>query len=503
MGCVDEVYVVLRICAAGGAGLERNGTGRKMRTGNRTYPILVLLILISALACADDSSRLDTGRAYRDLIALTQIGEHRRTGTENESKTLEFLESKLEDMGLAPFRDCFEADIFEYDEAWVRADEWKPACFPLYYTGMTGARSRRAEAVFLGSAVPQDLEGVDLKGKIAVFELLGTPFTNVVNLFPEEVRADFIDRVDPIPTNMRKTYDRAVEAGAVGVIAIVTFSFRNAHYGMNTFEFNGQMKVPGFMIPAEDGARLARLLGEKPNLSMTIMLDARVTRKKICNLMVEIPGQTEDVVVVSAPHTSWFKGAVERAGSAGLLELVRHFNQVPLEQRRNTLLVSYSTGHEIGWVGVRHFFETRKDYVDRTVAFVNMGSSIAGNDWVKVNGKWQSPGRVIPRFAFVSPNSRMREIAEQAIHDNALRRVLIFSTDVHNPGQSRFAKALRIPSFTLNSSPPYYHSSQDLIEHIKIEDFGRALRTYRQIVATLLTEDGGALKQLEKHKGDR
>ena len=96
----------------------------------------------------------------------------------------------------------------------------------------------------------------------------------------------------------------------------------------------------------------------------------------------------------------------------------------------------------------------------------------------------------------------MREVAETAVRDNGLERVVFLSTDIINPGQGRFAKALRIPAVSMISSPAYYHSSQDVPEHLKLEDYQQALNAYRDMVADLLMEDRIALKKLEKHKAD-
>jgi hypothetical protein len=279
------------------------------------------------------------------------------------------------------------------------------------------------------------------------------------------------------------------------MIGIVTFGFRNAHYGMNTFEFSGRMRMPALTVSAEDGGRLVAELRADPDLRVSLLLDANLERRLIHNLSAQIPGQTRDTVVLNSAHTAWFKGAVERAGSAGVVEIARFVSRLPMERRRNTLVVSLTTGHEIGWLGIRRFMETRMKVVNRMAAFVNMGSSVAPNGWVKRDGEWRATGEVYPRFAFVSPHPRLWSIVERAITDVGLRRtVMIDASQAEADSQERFAQALGIPTAAIICSPPYYHSSEDLPEHMELANYGQALEAYARIVTELLEEDRDALR---------
>ena len=132
-------------------------------------------------------------------------------------------------------------------------------------------------------------------------------------------------------------------------------------------------------------------------------------------------------------------------------------------------------------------------------AFVNIGSSIAGNDWVCVDGEWKTDGKIIPRFAHVSPNPRMWEIAKKAVRDSDLERVVFFSTDMMSGGQGRLARQFDMPTLSIISSPAYYHSDQDLPEHLEPADYAQALDTYRRIVAQLLVERPSDLKRMERY----
>jgi hypothetical protein len=478
------------------------------RCRSRSTPLLIrgwILLAVGSLllaACSQPAPQVDAERAFDDLLALVNIGEHRRSGTPNEIKTVEYLESQLRDAGIEPVRDSFPAEIFVYEEPWIEAGEgeaaWRPKCFPLYYTGSTGPEPLTAPAVLIGAATAGEVERFDLEGKIAVVELIGLAYQNLpIPTMPDDLRGGYEDQVMPLPVGLSQVYDRVADSGAVGMIAVVTFGFRNAHYGMNTFEFEGRMRMPALMVSAEDGARLVDELLENPDVSVAFQLDAHLEQCQIHNLSVEIPGQTRDVVVLNSAHTAWFKGAVERAGSVGVVEIARYVSRLPLEKRINTFVASLTTGHEIGWLGVRRFMETKTEYVERMAAFVNMGSSIAPNGWVKKEGEWRPTGEVHPRFGFVSPHTRMWSIAERAIADSGMVwTVIIDASQVDADSQDRFAQALGIPTASIICSPPYYHSSEDLPEHLNVDAYDRALRAYAQIVSGLLMEDRETLRQL-------
>jgi hypothetical protein len=464
-----------------------------------TRRVVMILVACALTACSRPVPEIDVDRAYADLLALVEIGEHRRSGTPNELKTVELLEARLRAAGLEPVRDSFETEIFVHEDPWIEvgagASAWRPRCFPLYYTGSTGPEGRTAPAVLMGRATADDVEAFDLVGKIAVVELRGFDYRDVPIAMPDNLQG-YEDQTMPVPIGVEELYDRVAKSGAVGLIAVVSFGFRNAHYGMNTFEFEGRMRMPGLMVSAEDGERLVRELGEDPGLRIAFQLDARLERRPIHNISVVIPGQREDAVVLNSAHTAWFKGAVERAGSAGVVEIARIVNQLPLEQRLNTFVLSLATGHEIGWLGVERFMETETEVVDRMAAFVNMGSSIAPNGWVKKDGEWRATGEVYPRFAFLDPFPRVWEIVEGAVRDNGLKRVaLIDATHIERDSEERFAAALGIPTVSLICSPPYYHSSEDLPEHMELENFRQVLEAYLQIVTDLLMADRETLRE--------
>ena len=462
--------------------------------------VLIILVTCVLTACSRPAPQIDAERAWADVLALVEIGEHRRSGTPNELKTVELLEARLREAGLEPVRDSFEAEIFVYEDPWIEVGEgeatWRPRCFPLYYTGSTGPEPRSAPAVLMGRATANDIEAFDLDGKIAVVELRGFDYRDVPIAMPDNLRG-YEDQTIPVPIGVEELYDRVAQSGAVGMISVVSFGFRNAHYGMNTFEFEGRMRMPALMVSAEDGQRLTRELGENPGLRIAFQLDAHLERRPIHNISVVIPGQREDTVVLNSAHTAWFKGAVERAGSAGTVEIARVVNQLPLENRLNTFVLSLATGHEIGWLGIERFMETETEVVDRMAAFVNMGSSIAPNGWVKKDGEWKPTGEIYPRFGFLDPYPRVWQIVERAVRDNGLQRVaLIDASHVERDSEERFASALGIPTASLICSPPYYHSSEDLPEHMELDNFRQALEAYLQIVTDLLMEDREALREL-------
>ena len=87
----------------------------------------------------------------------------------------------------------------------------------------------------------------------------------------------------------------------------------------------------------------------------------------------------KDLIVISTPQSGWFRCAAERGpGIALFLGLARWASRRP--SGPNFLFVSTS-GHELGYLGMRAFLKELAPVPDRVLSWVHLGAGIATYPW--------------------------------------------------------------------------------------------------------------------------
>ena len=85
-------------------------------------------------------------------------------------------------------------------------------------------------------------------------------------------------------------------------------------------------------------------------------------------------------IFIATPSSSMVPASSERgSGDAAVLGLARHYAELPLSQRPVTLVFLFTTGHEVGFLGLDALIKATGSFFTGQEAFVWLGS-----------GAWQS-----------------------------------------------------------------------------------------------------------------
>ncbi|HET9160854.1 MAG TPA: M28 family peptidase, partial [Caulobacteraceae bacterium] len=290
----------------------------------------------------------------------------RISGLPGEPKTVEWAIGRMKAAGIAnAHTEAFKVDRPLYVptkwEVRIKSDESFGAgtrdvvlqsAMPLA-TAKTTAQPVSGQLVFIGRGSPAELANVDLKGKIAV-----------VNVVPDG--SLFASREKGVARE-------AVARGAIGVINAVespgNLLFFDSRYGCGD--------APCFTVGGDDGAFLEAIIGRAAAAGKSAQLRAQLsvasevrTNLTALNGVAVIPGKSSEIVIVNAHADSWFEGADDNAdGLSVLVGLAEYYAKRGKPDR--TILFMVSGGHHTG-NGPAAFIAAHPEIIRNTVLVMNL-----------------------------------------------------------------------------------------------------------------------------------
>ncbi len=397
--------------------------------------IIFSVFIVSLFSCQNEAVQ---GGSDEIVIDSTDIDRHlkalasdeflgRKPFTEGETKTINYLKSELESMGLEPGND---GSYFQE----VPLVEIAPTPDPtMKVTGPNGSFDLKlredyviytqqeqekievidAELVFCGYGIvaPEygwnDYEGIDMTGKVAVVMVNDPGFQN-----EDQDSTFFKGNTMTYYGRWTYKYEEAARQGAAGVLIIhetnaagypwfVPASSVNPRLNLQT-ENQGmdKCKIQGWITlttaselfkASGKGTRFleqARTPGFKPiplGLKVTTGLTNKLKRDVSQNVIAKITGteRPEEAIIYS---THWdhlgvgqvvagdsiYNGAVDNAsGTAAVLAIAKAFTQLSNKPER-TVVFLFVTAEEQGLLGSEYYAQHPIFPVDKTVANINM-----------------------------------------------------------------------------------------------------------------------------------
>jgi hypothetical protein len=318
--------------------------------------------------------------------------------------------------------------------------------------------------VFAGRGSPAELANLDVKGKVAV-----------VNVVPDD--SLFASREKGVARELEKR-------GAIGVINAVespgNLLFYDNRYGCEA--------VPCYLTGGDDGAFLEAVIGRASAAHRTVTAELSTTSETRANLpalngVAMIPGKSPEIVIVNAHADAWWTGANDNAdGLAVLLGLARYYAHRK-ERPARTLLFMVSGGHHTA-NGAAAFIKAHPDLIARTVLVMNLEhlaqiavaqaprSDPAGRGGYEA-GLWTaSTTETVKQAGAVNATPYVWQLMGKASRRYGV--VTSFQPTPSAPGDLGAYIRAGLPSAQLISSEVYYHSSGDAVPTISVPGLERA-----------------------------
>jgi len=305
---------------------------------------------------------LNSNIGFEIVESLTTEVGPRLAGTEAEKRARDWGEKKFKELEFSNIR----SEPFS-------VDHWE----------------RRHEHVHIISPFPQNLVVTTLGGSVSTptdglsGDIVSFPTLQALKDSPLSGLEGKVVFVDEYMTRtqggsgygiaVKKRSGAANEAGKRGAIAALirsvgTDHHRFAHTGQMTYE-TGVTKVPVAALSAPDADQLQRAL-ERGDVKVKLSLHVEAKGKvESGNVIAEIPGLTDEIVLIGAHLDSWDlgTGAIDDGAGIGITvgaaKLIMDLNKVP----KRTIRVVMFGSEEVGLVGARAYAEKYKSSLHKHI----------------------------------------------------------------------------------------------------------------------------------------
>lgn len=260
------------------------------------------------------------------------------SGTAEELKCAEYLQSKCIEMGADAHLEAFEVDMATIKEAKLFADGKEIPCKGYF---CAGSGEVEAELYYLTSLDAYSLS--QIKGKVVMLD-------TIIRYWP---------------------YQDMLEHGAVGFITY-DGNARFADSDIDQKELRSYIskgnKIPGVSINVKDAIEIIR----NDVKTVKIVLAQDEYKGESHNVVMDLPGETDEMIVFTAHYdtTSLSTGAYDNmSGCIGLLGIADHFVKNP---HRYSLRFIFCGSEERGLLGAKAYCAAHEEELKKAVLNINL-----------------------------------------------------------------------------------------------------------------------------------
>jgi hypothetical protein len=298
----------------------------------------------------------------------------------------------------------------------------------------------------------------------------------------------------PFGRQVMHVMEPAINAGAAAFIGVL------AGYPGDSYEYYVPYdavarEIPGVWVSGSSGVRLRELIATGP---LRARLEVDSTREPIVsyNIIGELPGADEEVVIIGSHHDGPWTSAVEDgSGIALVLAQAEYWSRVPQHERPHRLVFLLNAGHMAGGAGQRTFVESHEPELERVVLELHLEH--AANELTDEGSELRATGQPESRWWFTSRIPRLENAVQSAIEAEDLRRSLIMPPTVFGPQPTTDAAAFYtagVPIVNFLAAPFYLFDSMDTIDKIHRPSLVPVTRAAIRIVASTSGVSAAAMR---------
>jgi len=447
---------------------------------------------------------------YQWIEDMANMGP-RRAGSQAGLQCEDYLIKKLTDFGLENIQkepipveswECHNHSLDVYNGTGYQniAAQWLPYC------AFTSGQGLEAELVYADPS--KFIQGGSWKGKIVVTDIC-FPKLDVQLLrkfsFGFYDPDDNMDKIDHPATWVRINwhfYKKAFQKGAVGFIGILKDqpggSYRMyAPYGFKEKDILDK-PIPGFWVSRNDGSFLrdAAKKGVKAKMKIEGSRKPAVTH----NVMGEIPGQSDETVVIHCHHDSPFMSPVEDASGCAVILAIAEYLAKQNDLKRK-ILVLLTAGHFYGSIGTRQFIEKHMNDIVRNVALEITVEHIAKEAIEDKDGNLVESGEPEGTGIFVPFNQAMVDAVMKNLEKNQVNRVFLLPPEGplgdYPPTDGGDWYEAGIPLINVISNPVYLLNEEDDFHWVLKERLPRVAGFVTDLVREVDSMDKETIARVE------
>jgi hypothetical protein len=202
------------------------------------------------------------------------------------------------------------------------------------------------------------------------------------------------------------------------------------------------------------------------------------------NVVGELPGADDDLVIIGSHHDGPWASAVEDAsGVALVLAQARFWAAQPVHRRPHRMLFVLHAGHMCGSAGQDGFLAAHQADLERTVLEVHLEH--AALEAVERDGGLVATDRCTPRWFFTSRLARLEGAVADAIAVEDLRRSMILAPDAigaNPPTDGGLFHRHGVPIVQFLAAPSYLFDPADTVDKVDTANLAPLTRATIRIV---------------------
>jgi hypothetical protein len=399
-----------------------------------------------------------------------------------------FREIGLEDVRLEP----------------VDVTRWEPVDWSLEV--VAGGETRTLECFPVPYAAPADGLTVDLAaydpgqpdlvaGKASLYDVslirIPADFLAGSGSAPEDTSDRIIDpdgtlagaeHIVPFGADFQDVLEPSIAANAALFIGALT------DYPGNSYKYfvpyDGVSRpIPGVWISGTDGAWLRERLAEGP-VQVSLTVESETTAHESYNVVGELPGADDEMVIVGSHHDGPWASAVEDGSGISLvLAQATYWAAQPVERRPHRLVFLLQAGHMSGGAGLHAYIDAHRDELDSVVLEVHLEH--AAREFAETDGELAPTGLPVPRWFFTSRLPHLEAAVADALRTEDLRRSMILAPDAFGaqpPTDGAFYHTEGVPVMNFLSAPFYLFDEIDTLDKIDEENLVPLTRATIRII---------------------
>lgn len=406
----------------------------------------------------------------------------RRPGYEADIWAESFVEDKFRELGLENVRmepvplTRWEPREWSLDVTNSSGETRSLDCFPLPYSAPIDGLE-----VELAALDPADPGAVAGKASLADETLLRLGSTFFVDtdatvtdkasrIFDPD--GTFVDEqhVLPFSSSLQDVMEASIAAGAVAYIgALMDYPGDSFNYFV---PYDGiERPIPGVWVNGPNGTWLHEQLAAGP-VQIKLSIDSTSESFESHNVVGELPGADDEVVMVGSHHDAGWSSAVEDGSGISLvLAQATFWAAQPVSKRPHRMVFLLHAGHMCGGAGLKKYIEDHKSELDNVVLELHLEH--AALDFVEdADGELVSADQNVPRWFFVSRIQQLEDAVMSAIQDEELARSMLMSPDVigdQPPTDGAFYHNEGVPIAHFLEAPFYLFDEMDRLDKVDKE----------------------------------
>lgn len=452
----------------------------------------------------------DTIYSWLEGICATP---HRRPGTPEGHIAEQWVADRFREIGLEDVAlDPVPITVWTADK-WSLTVEGEPMPgFFVVNTGFTGPEGVSAPMVYVGTGTPGDYAKVDVSGKIvvadvpfpyfpigAIMKLSGGSYvlsnpdgaiTLGTGQYLNFVRQNFVGGATAETAPPNDVYWQAYKGGAKAICLILRDqpSNSNTHYG----PYDGIMKpMPALWIGKYDGMKLRKLARAGANAEL--VLDGNKKPGVMHNVWGVLPGQSDEVILVTSHHDSPFKGASEDgAGTVQVLAQAWAWSKVPKEQRPRTLVFVVDAGHFYGSKGGHTFAREHKDIMDRTRILITL-EHLGAKEVKEVDREYAETGNLAFTVMFTTHDPQVIAAVIKALDKKPAKSTVAipsnFFSEAPTSDASGYVIEAGVDVISWIGCPYYLLDAQDTLDKIDKDELQPIAETVAELVKVYMARE--------------